>query len=194
MQASHRLQDPLPGFLNLSAETTSAIACEFIPPHWHSQGPGLQSFYPKAIDNRFQPSCSFVVACTSWISSDDHWQFPLPDRLTYVILDPGFRRPLAVNSWFPSCALVNPEALIPLQSASYSLGFHPLTAIAALLTFLSSEVSGFAALELLPSSFKVRFFLRVLLQQKLDSPSMRSPPPMDFLPFDLNFKFKTALS
>jgi hypothetical protein len=28
---------------------------------------------------------------------------------------------------------------------------------------------------------------------KLDPPSMRSPPPMDFLPFNLNFKFKTAL-
>lgn len=54
---------------------------KFIPPYRHSQGHDLQSFTLKRSSTVSSRSCSFVVAFPSWISSENHWQLPLPDRI-----------------------------------------------------------------------------------------------------------------
>jgi hypothetical protein len=43
-------------------------------------GSWSSKLYPEPINNCFQLSCSFVVTCSSSISSVDCWQFPLSGR------------------------------------------------------------------------------------------------------------------
>ena len=104
----------------------------------------------------------------------------------------AFPGPLLQAAGFRLEIQPNLEVLIPVKSASYAIRFHPSYAMTTLMTFCPSGYPASATLAW-PSSYRVCCPLRVLELMKLESPSMRSPPPMEFLPYDIHFLFRVAL-
>jgi hypothetical protein len=85
---------------------------------------------------------SFAVTRPSWLPFGEPEQFPLRGRPGSTRLRPRLPDPSSpCSDRLPSWARADLGALIPIESASFTVGFHPNDATAPLLAFLSLRVS-----------------------------------------------------
>jgi len=125
-QSFQLYRTPLAGFHNLSAETTSAVACKFIPPHRHSQGPGLQSItLNRSTTVSSYPAPSLLPPLHGFLPKITGSSHCLTTS-TYIEPDLGFLRPLAASSWFPSWVLVKPWSFNPAPECFLQFQVSPI--------------------------------------------------------------------
>ena len=123
------------------------LACEFVPPHRHSQGLDLQSFTLDrsiTVPSHLTPtSLLFLHGILPEVTSSSHY---LAAELTF---NPtmAFSGPLLQAAGSHHEIQSNLEVLLPVHSVSYVVRFHSSVAITALLTFCSSGSQASTALD-----------------------------------------------
>lgn len=129
------------------SRTCVQIACGFIPPHWHSQGPDLQSLtLHRSITVSSYPAPTLLLSLHGFLPEiTDSSHCPVVElTLTSTLAFPG---PLLQAAGFHLEIQSDLEALLPVQSVSYVVGFHSFVAITALMTFCPSGYQASTALD-----------------------------------------------
>jgi hypothetical protein len=123
------------------------VACGFVPPHWHFQVLDLQSFTlfrSTTVSSCHAPSLSpSLHGFLPEIADSSHY---LTVELTFCPIL-AFSGPLLQAAGFHLEIRPNLEALLPVQSVSYVVGFHSFVAITALMTFCPSGYQASSALD-----------------------------------------------
>jgi hypothetical protein len=139
-----------PRFSQPLSKTCVLIACGFVPPHWHSQGPDLQSFtLHRSTTVSSYPAPSLLLSLHGVLPEITDSSHCLAVELTFYSTL-VFSGPLLQAAGFHLEIQSDLEALLPVQSVSYVVGFHSFFAITALMTFCPS---GYQALTALDKSF-----------------------------------------